>query len=127
MTFDFEEGGDSLSEKVPIDVMRFFLYGPKGLEKAEYTASLDATCGTGPSNARKLARSFMNSYLGGEAEDGSEDLRFCFLRNDAGTPKASGFGDTVESWMNGPSQFRRTPDCNESAALHSYGLDSHCR
>ena len=26
-----------------------------------------------------------------------------------------------------PSQFRGTPDCNESAALHSYGLDSHCR
>ena len=24
----------------------------------------------------------------------------------------------------GPSQFRGTPDCNESAALHSYGLDS---
>ena len=27
----------------------------------------------------------------------------------------------------GPSQFRGTPDRNESAALHSYGLDSHCR
>ena len=27
----------------------------------------------------------------------------------------------------GPSQFRGTPDCNESAALHSYGLDAHCR
>ena len=27
-----------------------------------------------------------------------------------------------------PSQFRGTPDCNESAAcLHSCGLDSHCR
>ena len=26
-----------------------------------------------------------------------------------------------------PSQFRGTPDCNESAALHSYGLDAHCR
>ena len=26
----------------------------------------------------------------------------------------------------GPSQFRGTPDCNESAALHSYGLDAHC-
>ena len=25
-----------------------------------------------------------------------------------------------------PSQFRGTPDCNESAALHSYGLDAHC-
>ena len=25
-----------------------------------------------------------------------------------------------------PSQFRGTPDCNESAALHSYRLDSHC-
>ena len=24
----------------------------------------------------------------------------------------------------GPSRFRRTPDCNESAALHGYGLDS---
>ena len=24
-------------------------------------------------------------------------------------------------------QFRGTPDCNESAALHSYGLDAHCR
>ena len=22
---------------------------------------------------------------------------------------------------------RNTPDCNESAALHSYGLDAHCR
>ena len=22
---------------------------------------------------------------------------------------------------------RKTPDCNESAALHSYGLESHCR
>ena len=39
-----------------------------------------------------------------------------------------------DSWMEfyvggggtntGPSQFRGTPDCNESAALHSYGLDS---
>ena len=27
----------------------------------------------------------------------------------------------------GPSKFRGTPDCNESAALHSYGLDAHCR
>ena len=27
----------------------------------------------------------------------------------------------------GPSQFRGTPDCNESAALHSYSLDAHCR
>ena len=26
-----------------------------------------------------------------------------------------------------PSTFRGTPDCNESAALHSYGLESHCR
>ena len=26
-----------------------------------------------------------------------------------------------------PSQFRGTPDRNESAALHSYGLDAHCR
>ena len=26
-----------------------------------------------------------------------------------------------------PSKFRGTPDCNESAALHSYGLDAHCR
>ena len=26
-----------------------------------------------------------------------------------------------------PSQFRGTPDCNESAVLHSYGLDAHCR
>ena len=26
-----------------------------------------------------------------------------------------------------PSWFCGTPDCNESAALHSYGLDSHCR
>ena len=25
-----------------------------------------------------------------------------------------------------PSQFRGTPDCNDSAALHSYGLDFHC-
>ena len=25
-----------------------------------------------------------------------------------------------------PSQFRGTPDCNESAASHSYGLDAHC-
>ena len=24
-------------------------------------------------------------------------------------------------------KFRGTPDCNESAALHSYGLESHCR
>ena len=28
----------------------------------------------------------------------------------------------------GPSQFRGTPElCNESAALHSYGLVPHCR
>ena len=27
----------------------------------------------------------------------------------------------------GPSQFRGTPDCDESAALHSYDLDAHCR
>ena len=26
-----------------------------------------------------------------------------------------------------PSQFRGTPDCNESAALHSHGTDAHCR
>ena len=26
----------------------------------------------------------------------------------------------------GPSKFRGTPECNESAALHSYGLDAHC-
>ena len=26
-----------------------------------------------------------------------------------------------------PVAVRGTPDCNESAALHSYGLDSHCR
>ena len=26
-----------------------------------------------------------------------------------------------------PSKFRGTPDCNEGAALHSYGLESHCR
>ena len=33
----------------------------------------------------------------------------------------------LDFWaMLGPSQFRGTPDCNESAALHSYGLDSHC-
>ena len=25
-----------------------------------------------------------------------------------------------------PSQLRGTPHCNESAALHSYGLDAHC-
>ena len=25
------------------------------------------------------------------------------------------------------AQFRGTPDCNESAALHSYGPDAHCR
>ena len=31
--------------------------------------------------------------------------------------------DTAE----GPSKFRGTPDCNESAALHSSGLDAHCR
>ena len=31
-------------------------------------------------------------------------------------PKAS-IGETLF----GPSQFRGTPDCNESAALHSYG------
>ena len=34
-------------------------------------------------------------------------------------------------WSTGPStfcpQFCGTPDCNESAALHSYGLDAHCR
>ena len=29
--------------------------------------------------------------------------------------------------MNSPSKFCGTPDCNESAVLHSYGLDSHCR
>ena len=27
----------------------------------------------------------------------------------------------------GPSKFCGTPDCNESAASHSYGLDTHCR
>ena len=26
-----------------------------------------------------------------------------------------------------PSKFRGTPDYNENAALHSYGLDAHCR
>ena len=26
-----------------------------------------------------------------------------------------------------PSKLCGTPDCNESAALHSYGLDAHCR
>ena len=26
-----------------------------------------------------------------------------------------------------PSQFCGTPDCNEGAALHSHGLDAHCR
>ena len=26
-----------------------------------------------------------------------------------------------------PSKFRGTPGCNESAALHSYGTDAHCR
>ena len=31
--------------------------------------------------------------------------------------------DTVQPVV----QFRGTPDCNESAALHSYGLDAHCR
>ena len=29
--------------------------------------------------------------------------------------------------VTGPSQFRGTFDCSESAALHSYGLVSHCR
>ena len=33
---------------------------------------------------------------------------------------------TGESYF-GPSQFRGTPDCNESAALHSCGPDAHCR
>ena len=27
----------------------------------------------------------------------------------------------------GPSQFRGTPDCNESLYVHSYGVDAHCR
>ena len=29
--------------------------------------------------------------------------------------------------VGGPSRFRGTPDCNESAALHNYGPDAHCR
>ena len=33
----------------------------------------------------------------------------------------------TEQFPSCPSQFRGTPDCNESAALHSYGLDAHCR
>ena len=42
------------------------------------------------------------------------------------TPASAEF---VCDWQSrpGPSQFRGTPDCNESAALHSYGLDAHCR
>ena len=36
-------------------------------------------------------------------------------------------GDVTPQLVRGPSQFCGTPDCNESAALHSYGLDSYCR
>ena len=44
-----------------------------------------------------------------------------FVRNN--NDPAFDFKVTVEN-VHGPSQFPGTPDCNGSAALHSYGLDS---
>ena len=59
-----------------------------------------------------------NSPLtGGPPGDGT--LSHMELLHILGTMGLAASGD------DSPSKFRGTPDCNESAALHSYGLDAH--
>ena len=49
------------------------------------------------------------------------------LRAGADTNSQHRDGWSALMWASMPVAFCGTPDCNESAALHSYGLDSDCR
>ena len=93
----------------------------------DFTRSTASTTGDG-------ARAAERSIIGDVGPDGwrvyaDSKQKFGLIATRAGAHVAVPVDLYSENdWLAvGPLQFRGTPDCNESAASHSYGLDSHCR